>query len=672
MRNQWIFSLMLLICVGSVANAQYSITVLHNNDGESQVINAGAGLEEFGGIARFATLVENTRNFYQGVGHGVLTISSGDNFLAGPEFEASLLDGVFYDALAISRIDYDAVAIGNHEFDFGPEVLSGFVDDAQTTNSVTFLSSNLDFSAQASLQNQADGGSIAASIVVTVPTDDGDKNIGVIGATTENLPFISSPGLVTVGDVATAVNAEIVNLQGQGVDLIILASHLQGIEEDEALVPMLNGGISLIIAGGGDDLLATLAAPAAPVGAPASVATTGLISGDASGGDYPTISSNTDLAGNNIPIVATDANYKYVGRITLNVDAMGAVSVDPSSNPQRVASLVEDPANGVAADSTITMETVVPVQAFIDNLTTTVIGTTSEMIVGGASSDLIRSNERAGGNLVADAFLDQATALASDFGVGEPDIAIVNGGGIRADIDAGDITLLDTFNISPFGNFVSVVEGVTTADLLLLLENAYSRTVDGPEKGIDPIRQGDGTGRFAHLSGLSVVYDIFADALELDENGFVTQAGARVLEITLGDGTRVVSGGRVCVDRTFNIATASFLAGGGDQYFGPYLSQSYGFVSLGVTDQQSVAALIQGFDGADVAGDARYDSIPDGRIVATTASVPGDVNRDGEVDLLDVSPFVDLLSIGCFQAEADVNGDGDVNLLDVAPFVSLL
>ena len=50
----------------------------------------------------------------------------------------------------------------------------------------------------------------------------------------------------------------------------------------------------------------------------------------------------------------------------------------------------------------------------------------------------------------------------------------------------------------------------------------------------------------------------------------------------------------------------------------------------------------------------------------------GDVNRDGVVNLLDVQPFVDLLSSGEFQAEADTNGDGAVNLLDVASFIDLL
>ena len=56
----------------------------------------------------------------------------------------------------------------------------------------------------------------------------------------------------------------------------------------------------------------------------------------------------------------------------------------------------------------------------------------------------------------------------------------------------------------------------------------------------------------------------------------------------------------------------------------------------------------------------------------TPSNLLGDVNQDGMVDLLDVSPFVDVLLSGDFQPEADINQDGLVNLLDVAPFVELL
>ena len=45
------------------------------------------------------------------------------------------------------------------------------------------------------------------------------------------------------------------------------------------------------------------------------------------------------------------------------------------------------------------------------------------------------------------------------------------------------------------------------------------------------------------------------------------------------------------------------------------------------------------------------------------------MNRDGIVNLLDVAPFIDLLSTGNYLYEADMNDDGQVNLLDVSLFV---
>jgi len=50
----------------------------------------------------------------------------------------------------------------------------------------------------------------------------------------------------------------------------------------------------------------------------------------------------------------------------------------------------------------------------------------------------------------------------------------------------------------------------------------------------------------------------------------------------------------------------------------------------------------------------------------------GDVNQDGSVDLLDVQPFVALLTSGTFVAEADMNQDDVFNLLDVGPFVDAI
>ena len=50
----------------------------------------------------------------------------------------------------------------------------------------------------------------------------------------------------------------------------------------------------------------------------------------------------------------------------------------------------------------------------------------------------------------------------------------------------------------------------------------------------------------------------------------------------------------------------------------------------------------------------------------------GDVNGDASVNLLDVAPFVDVITWGAFDVAADINQDGAVNLLDVSPFVDLL
>ena len=65
---------------------------------------------------------------------------------------------------------------------------------------------------------------------------------------------------------------------------------------------------------------------------------------------------------------------------------------------------------------------------------------------------------------------------------------------------------------------------------------------------------------------------------------------------------------------------------------------------------------------------------PSGIAIANVQSsfLLGDVNLDGVVDLLDVEPFIDLISGSGFQFEADINGDGLVNLLDVNPFVNIL
>ncbi len=623
----------MLVAVGSMtlaftglAHAQYSVTVLHNNDGESRLDSYTNAQPEFGGIARFATVLENTRNFYEAQNHGVVSIYAGDTFLAGARFQASLDSGApgsrtFYDALAISRLGYDASIIGNHEFDFGPGVLAEFISDAQTHNPTTYLSANLNFSGEAALQAHVTNNLIAPYKVVSVNTAAGVKTIGIVGATTDNLPFISSPGGVTVSNVAAAINSQVTFLRNNlNVNHVIVGTHLQGLSQDNSLRSSLNPGIDLIVAGGGDEILRTLGAPSPKTvynpAAPASIADTGLIPGDSAANfsgslsgqtnTYPLLANVTDTGGNLIPIVTTGGNYGYLGRVTLNFDNTGNLTgIDNSSGPQRVASTTIDPTNGVAPDSDIVNESVTPVQNFVAGLAANKLAETSVQFLHGGSST-IRSRETNLGNLVADGILRAAQQLAGTFNVGSPTIAMVNAGGIRANINAGNVSQLSTFDVSPFGNFVSVVEDVKLSDLKLLLENAYSRTTDSnPGPAITP---SGGDGRFAQIAGMEVEYNILAPGFRFDNNGNTTVAPNRILRLTIGGIDYLIDGNWVSgIDpdaTTFDIATLAFSASGGDQWFrtaiggtATYLSQLYTWTTLGITDQNALQQYIQFMTG---------------------------------------------------------------------------
>ena len=76
------------------------------------------------------------------------------------------------------------------------------------------------------------------------------------------------------------------------------------------------------------------------------------------------------------------------------------------------------------------------------------------------------------------------------------------------------------------------------------------------------------------------------------------------------------------------------------------------------------------FDGIGVTTDCGVDNWSITLVLATY--VLGDINCDNVINLLDVAPFIELISTNEFDEKADVNQDGSVNLLDVGPFVALL
>ncbi|MDX2131205.1 MAG: 5'-nucleotidase C-terminal domain-containing protein [Planctomycetota bacterium] len=561
--------------------------VLHNNDGESQLINAGPGnLANYGGVARFKTLADNLKAFSAGypadaTEKGWVLISSGDNYLAGPEFNASLVNGVpYYDSLAINLIGYSALALGNHEFDFGPDVLRDFI--AGTVGPAKFLSSNLDFTGEPGLQAFVTNGRLARSTVVTV----GTQQVGIIGATTPDLPFISSPRNVVVNPVLAAVQAEVTALQAAGVNKIILTSHLQGLNSEFALAPSLRG-VDIIIGGGGGELLANPTDLLVPGDSPAPA--------NSGGSGYPRIAVDAD--GRDVPVVTTRGDYRYIGRLVVGFDAAGnVVGTDSISGPVRVSGVAPD---AVTPDPVVQAQVVDPVAAAVAALGANVIATSAVGLDGRSNS--VRAFETNLGNLSTDALLYTANRLAGDFGLPTPDVALQNGGGIRNNniLPAGNFTELNTFEVLPFSNFVAIVPNVSPARFKEILENAVSRV------------GGSGNGRFAQIAGFSFVWDATGVAQQTSAAGQITTPGTRIKEVVLNDGRVMVRDGAIAPGAApINIATIDFLARGGDQY--PFGGQAFGVV--GVSYQQSLLEYVRDYLGGFITAQD-YPEGGEGRII---------------------------------------------------------
>jgi 5'-nucleotidase len=598
-RRLWALILVLMMLAAVMAlspaaeadkDSTFTLTILHHNDGESQLL----GEEEFGGVARFRTLVKQLRRqgndddgYPSTIGsdgpRGVLVVSSGDNFLAGPEWNASLANGIpFYDAIALDLIRYDALTIGNHEFDFGPDVFEDFVGSFDAFRPYAwkmdppFISANLDFSGEPGLQDLADRQRIAASTVVK---KDGVA-IGIVGGTTETLPFVSSPRNVGVNDFVEAVQAEIDLLTLHGVKIIILSSHLQGLNTDLEVLPMLHG-VDIAIAGGGDELLSN----------PGDL----LIPGDEAivQGSYPVWSENAD--GDPVPVVTGPGNYRYLGRLVAEFNRHGELVFVNSafSGPQRVSGVAPD---AVAENKKVLKKVVEPVSDFVADLAATVIGT-SEVALEGRRIPGVRTEETNLGNLMADSMLWQASELAGSFGVPVPDVSLQNGGGIRNDtlIPAGEITELTTFDIAPFSNFVSIVPDVSRDTFKAILENAVSQ--------VEFV-----AGRFAQVGGFSFEYD--PTGTPRDPADPTTTPGNRVVTVTLDDGTPIVVAGAVVPGADLTVATIDFLANGGDEY--PFGGAP--FTTIGVSYQQALSFYIQDALGGLISA-ADYPEGGEGRIV---------------------------------------------------------
>jgi len=495
--------------LGAPVAAETSLTILHINDLHSRIqpinrfdstCNAedDAAGECFGGVARVATAINTMRDELTAAGENVVVIDAGD------QFQGSLMYTTYkgeVEAEFMEAIGFDVMAVGNHEFDDGPEVLADFV------NAVSFpvVSGNLDLS-----QSNVLSGLVEDHVVLDV----NGVQVGIVSALATDTVETSSPGPnVIFQDEVDALQADVDALTEMGVDIIIAVNHV-GLPRDEAIAAATTG-IDAIIGGHSHTYMSS--------------------SDEEADAPYPIFVTNP--AGIDVPIVQAYAYSKYLGVLELTFDDDGRAIFAEGDTMLLDASVEPDPA--IAAR-------VAELAGPIEEAMAQVVGTASDFIEGDRS--VCRAEECPMGNLVADAMLQRV----ADQGI---QIAIQNGGGLRASIDDGPITMGEVFTVLPFQNTLATFQ-LTGAGILEALENGVSQVEEG-------------AGRFPQVAGLRYTWNAAAEP------------GSRIVSVEVDMG-----GEWVALDpaATYGVVSNNYMRGGGDGYsvfttaenaydFGPGLEQ---------------------------------------------------------------------------------------------------
>ncbi|HTE38932.1 MAG TPA: 5'-nucleotidase C-terminal domain-containing protein, partial [Reyranella sp.] len=581
--------------------APFTLQLLHLSDGE-------AGLLAGDTAPNLAALVDAFDDDYA----NTLILSGGDNFLPGPFINAgtdpslSALPAIGATAAArpdiaiLNALGVETSTIGNHEFDLGSTVFrDAFTPSGAWVGALfPYLSSNLDFSGDSALAprftDTVDGGtgtliaeasalkgSIAPAAVIT----EGGQKIGIVGATTQVLESISSPNGTEVegfptgagpngeADDMTLLAAQlqpiIDEMIGEGINKIIVTSHLQQIANEQLLATKLKG-VDIILSAGSNTRLgdADDTAVAFP-GHEAEFDNT-----------YPIVTQGVD--GKTTLIVNTDGEYSYLGRLVVDFDANGDIIVGSLANNVPINGAYASTAENVAEAWGVT-EAELDTTAFADgtkgdqvrDITQavdaviaakdgTVYGFTNVYLE--AERAFVRSQETNLGDLAADSGIH---ALKKVLGDAADDLFIVglrNGGGIRAQIGAID---LEGDKVAPIANpdAGKPEGGVSQLDV----ENALrfdnkTMVFDTDAAGLKAILEysvaaGVNQGRFGQIGGLRFAYD--------PDNA----AGSKVTSVSLIDENgvvvrRVIENGVVSADSpaVITVSSTSFTANGGDGY----------------------------------------------------------------------------------------------------------
>jgi 5'-nucleotidase len=508
--------------------------------------NADDGPQQVGGAANIATTLAALRADFAadgGAPGASMFVGAGDLVSASPFNSSVFKDEPTIEVLNALGLDYSSV--GNHEFDRGQDELyrisaatdNTFSDDVTAcqgvseaagtgcfTDSTNSPFAGTDFPYLAANVTTAGPGNTQVPILppYEIHADARGNRVGLIGVVTDETPGIVSPDGITgltFGDEATAINKYASELQGKGVQAIAVMVH--------------EGGSQTAVTGPSYDTCAGSLArtPIAGINAVASSAVDVIISA------HTHIAYNctlTDPAGH--PRLVTQAGLygKALTDIRLTLDGTGDVDRSATYSATNVPVLRTSPDPTVQA-----------IVTYWENRS----AVEGAQVVGNQTGDLdrgyrvgkeARDLESSLGNLVADA---QRASVAG------AQVAFMNPGGLRADINcassgphdpAGSINYAETFGVQPFGNTVNTVR-LTGQGIHDVLEQQWA------------VRSGTANFLQLSVSGLTYTFDPDRTSDRIDPASILV--GGRPLDLTA----------------SYLVVANSFLTSGGDS-FGAFVS----------------------------------------------------------------------------------------------------